>query len=103
MTEGSPNSSMGCWNGEALHGVDAPRTHLVRAWLNDCFDHRVGCALVVMPLYRRFGRRVARFARSNAPLRRVLRPFFDRVVGCARAQYAVYLAAASRTSTSPSA
>ena len=91
-----------CWIAEALYGVDAPRTQLVRAWLNDAYSRRIAWALVAVPLYRRFGVRVARGLRTNALVEQVCRRMFDYAVRCAHHEYAAY-AGSLRTSISPSA
>ena len=77
-----------CWIAEVLYGVDSPRVILVRAWLSRCFERNVWWALAVVPLYVRFGRKVA-FATSRSPfLQRILRPVFDRAVRGAYSEYA---------------
>src|SRR5579864_3391515 len=48
-----------CWIAEAIYGVDAPRTELVRVWLSECHEEGEPWSLVVVPLYRRFGQRIA--------------------------------------------
>ena len=92
-----------CWIADELYGVAAPRAVLVRAWLNDAYDRRMGWALVAVPLYRRFGVQVARRLRSSTLLERVLRPLFDHAVRCAHRKYAAYVAGPLRTSINPSA
>lgn len=92
-----------CWIADELYGVAAPRTVLVRAWLNDVYDRRTGWALVAVPLYRRFGVRVARRLRSSILLESILRPLFDHAVRRAHRRYAAYVAGALRTSINPSA
>jgi hypothetical protein len=91
-----------CWIAQELYGVAAPRTVLVRAWLNDAYDRRLGWALVAVPLYRRFGVQLARRLRSSTLLDSVLRPLFDHAVRCAHRKYAAYVAGPLRTSISPS-
>lgn len=66
-----------CWIAEALYGVDAPRTQLIRAWLIECYDRHEPWSLVAVPLYRRFGERVAAFLRSYPAFKRAFRPLFD--------------------------
>jgi len=66
-----------CWIAEVIYGVDAPRTQLIRAWLTECYDRREPWSLVVVPLYRRFGQRVAAFLRSWPVFKNVFRPLFD--------------------------
>jgi hypothetical protein len=92
-----------CWIAEELYGADAPRTHLVRAWLSDTYDRRIGWALVAVPLYRGFGMQIARGIRSSALLRRVFQPLFDHAVRCAHRKYAAYVVGPLRSSISPSA
>lgn len=66
-----------CWIAEVLYGIDAPRTQLVRAWLTECYERREPWSLVVVPLYRRFGQRVAGFLRTYPAFNCVFRPLFD--------------------------
>jgi hypothetical protein len=66
-----------CWIAEVIYGVDAPRTQLVRAWLNDCYEQRVPWSLVVVPLYCRFGQRTARLLHSIPVFKNLFRPLFD--------------------------
>ena len=89
---GSTHTKLACWIAEALYGVDAPRTLLIRAWLTHCYNRQQTWALVVVPLYRRFGERVAAGVRSHAVLQRLFRPLFDRAVVCAHRDYAPVIA-----------
>jgi hypothetical protein len=73
-------ASKNCWIAEVIYGVDAPRTQLVRAWLSECYERREPWSLVVVPLYRRFGQRIAAFLRSCPVFKSVLRPLFDQGV-----------------------
>src|SRR5712692_356872 len=66
-----------CWIAEVIYGVDAPRTQLVRAWLSECYERREPWSLVVVPLYRRFGQRIAAFLRSCPVFKSVFRSLFD--------------------------
>lgn len=91
-----------CWIAEALYGVDAPRTLLVRAWLTAHHARGARWARIVVPAYQRCGSAVARGVRSNAMVRRLCAVLFDNAVRRAHAEYAVY-AVGSRTSISPSA
>jgi hypothetical protein len=100
---GGAATKMGCWIAEALYGVDTPRTTLVRTWLNEAYDSRIGWAVVVMPLYRRYGVGLARGVRSSPLLQRMLRPLFDSAVRRAHRKYSAYLVEAPRTSISPAA
>ncbi len=91
-TGGSGTHTMVCWVAEVLYGIDAPRTHLVRAWLTDCYEQRVRWALFVVPIYRRFGRNVAELVRSHRIVQRLLRPVFDHAVTCAHRDFASRIA-----------
>jgi hypothetical protein len=66
-----------CWIAEAIYGVDASRTRLVRAWLTECHERREPWSLVVVPLYRRFGHRIAAFLRRRPVFKGAFRPLFD--------------------------
>ena len=66
-----------CWIAEALYGYDAPRVFLVRAWLAQCFERGDWWSIVIVPLYRRFGKRVASGIRAYPILERLFRPAFD--------------------------
>lgn len=66
----------GCWIAEAIYGIDDPRTHLVRAWLNGPFrETKIGNA--VMSVYLAIGRQIAWMARRSSMLRAALKPLFD--------------------------
>lgn len=67
----------GCWIAEAIYGVDDPRTHLVRLWLNVEFVKST-TGRMVMALYLRFGQRVASWVRRSTLLKHALKPLFDR-------------------------
>lgn len=71
-----PHTKM-CWIAEVIYGVDAPPTHLIRAWLTDCYERREPWSLMVVPIYRRFGERVAGFLRTYPAFNCVFRPLFD--------------------------
>lgn len=65
-----------CWVAEAIYGIDDPRTHLVRAWINGPFrETAVGNA--VRGLYLAIGQQVAWAARRSSLLRAALKPLFD--------------------------
>ena len=66
-----------CWIAEVIYGIDAPRTQLIRAWLTECYERREPWSLVVVPLYRRFGQRIAAFLRTWPVFKNVFRPLFD--------------------------
>jgi len=86
---GTAGMTKQCWIAEALYGVDAPRTQLVRAWLTECYDLHVSWARAVVPLYRRFGQTVAGAVRHSTCVERVFRPVFDYAVQRAHRYYAV--------------
>lgn len=88
---GGPMTMM-CWIAEALYGVDAPRVFLVRAWLTRCLERRDGWALFIVPLYVRFGQRMAVLVRTVPAMKRILRPVFDRAVRRAYAEYSAQAA-----------
>ncbi len=89
MGDAPGGATMMCWIAEALYGVDAPRTHLVRAWLRESYERRVSWALVVVPLYRRFGQRVAASVRRHSFLQSLFRRVFDHAVRKAHVEFAV--------------
>lgn len=66
----------GCWIAEAIYGVDDPRTHLVRAWLNGPF-RRTSTGRLVMWTYIKIGRGVAAMVRASGTLRYMFKPLFD--------------------------
>jgi len=77
LGDGHSTHTRACWIAEALYGVDAPRTQLVRAWLTECYERREPWSLIVVPLYRQFGQRIAAFLRSWPVFKNVFRPLFD--------------------------
>ena len=91
-----------CWMAAALYGEHAPRTTLVRAWLNASYEQRSAWALIAIPIYRSVGPVIARGLPSSATLRQVFRPLFDRAVRRAHRRFAVYAVRTSRTSISRS-
>jgi hypothetical protein len=62
----------GCWIAEAIWGVNDPRTHLVRYWLNNIWAAKSGIGRAVMFVYRKIGRWVAR----KPKLVTMLKPLF---------------------------
>jgi len=88
---GAPGHSKHCLIAEVIHGVDTPRTQLVRARLTECYERREPWSLVVVPLYRRFGQRIAAFLRSWPVFKNVFRPLFDLGVRRARRDRAAAL------------
>jgi|SRR5579862_2200262 len=89
---GHPHTKL-CWIAEVIYGVDAPRTHLMRAWLTECYERREPWSLVVVPIYRRFGQSIAAFLRSYPVFKNVFRPLFDLGVRRAHRNCAALLAA----------
>jgi hypothetical protein len=87
-----------CWIAEAIYGVDAPRTQVVRWWLSECFRNREPWSLVVVPLYRRFGQRIAAFLQSFPVFKSLFRPLFDLGVKQAHRDGATALLALVRAS-----
>lgn len=84
-----------CWIAEVIYGVDAPRTQLVRAWLTECYERREPWSRIVVPLYSRFGQRIAAFLRSYPAFKGVFRPLFDLGVRRAHRDRTVALLAAT--------
>lgn len=66
----------GCWIAEAIYGIEDPRTHTVRAWLNGPF-RETWTGNAVMGVYLAIGRQVAWVARRSSLLRAALKPLFD--------------------------
>ena len=85
---GTPGQSRMCWIAEALYGLDSPRTLLVRSWLTESYERRAWWALVAVPLYRRFGQRVADRVQRDFVLRAFIQPLFDYAVCQAHREYA---------------
>lgn len=77
-----------CWIAEALYGVHAPRVVLVRAWLARCYERGDWWAGFVVPLYGRFGERIAAVVRFSPLMQGILRPVFDHAVRQAYCEYA---------------
>jgi hypothetical protein len=74
-----------CWIAEALYGVNDPRTHLLRSWLNQEF-RETALGQVVMPLYARFGKLVAFAVRMSKPVRNFFQPLFEQALAAAMKQ-----------------
>lgn len=70
------NFSKACWIAEALYGVDAPRTLVLRAWLSRAYDQKRRGWLLIS-LYARFGRAVADRIRSGHIPARLFLSLFD--------------------------
>lgn len=69
----------GCWIAEAIYGIDDPRTHLVRAFLNGPFRETL-LGRFVMSFYLTFGQFIASQVRRYDFLKRALKPLFDRAL-----------------------
>lgn len=75
-TAASGFGKKGCWIAEAIYGIEDPRTHIVRAWLNGPFRATfIGNA--VMNVYLAVGQQVAWAARRSSWIRAVFKPMFD--------------------------
>ena len=59
----------------------------------ECYERRTRWALIVVPLYRRLGRRVAAAARRYSIVADALRPLFDFAVRRSLRHYAAMLLA----------
>jgi hypothetical protein len=86
---GTTGNSRICWIAETLYGMEAPRVTLVRGWLARCYDRREWWALFIVPLYSRFGQRVAAAIQAFPALKQIFRPIFDRTIRRAYQEYAV--------------
>ena len=64
-----------CWIAERLYGCNDVRTFAVRCWLRREFAHRP-LGRIVMPLYRKYGRQVAK----HPAVCRALKPLFDKAM-----------------------
>ena len=93
---GTGRATKPCWVAEALFGVDAARTMLLRSWLTGIYvERRRGRHLVAV--YARYGSAVARLLRRGwLPRRPFVRLFdaltrraFDESVAAARARRAL--------------
>jgi hypothetical protein len=84
-----------CWVAEALYGVYAPRTTLLRAWLSQEYVQK-GRWWLFAALYRRCGRTVANSIHRGRLPRRWLRPLFDFLVDRAFDESARAIKAAGR-------
>jgi len=75
---GKPNTKT-CWVAEALYGVDAPRTTLLRAWVTRQHIER-GRWRLFAALYSRYGRAAAGAIHRRRLPRHWVRPLFDFLV-----------------------
>lgn len=65
-----------CWIAEAIYGVDAWQTHLLRSWLNIEYASTF-IGNFVIKLYRKYGQQIAAQVRKHAWLRMLIKPVFD--------------------------
>lgn len=73
---GQAAKALGCWIAEAVYGVEDPRTHIVRAYLNGPFRETLfGSA--VMALYLAIGEKIAAAVRRSTLLRKAFLPLFN--------------------------
>lgn len=82
QSAGTVGAAAVCWIAEVLYGVDDPRTHLLRSWLNDEFK-RTRFGRAVMWLYRKYGARVAVRVKRSRFLRAILTPLFELALSAA--------------------
>jgi hypothetical protein len=75
-------STKSCWVAEALYGVDAPRTTLLRAWVTRQHIEK-GRWRLFAALYSRHGRAAADAIHLGRVPRHWVRPFFDFLVDTA--------------------
>ena len=68
--------SKACWVAEALYGVDAPRTTLLRAWVTRQHVEK-GRWWLFAALYSRYGRAAADLIYRGRLPRQLVRPLFD--------------------------
>jgi hypothetical protein len=78
---GNP-STKSCWVAEALYGVDAPRTTLLRAWVTRQHVEK-GRWRLFAALYSRYGRAAAEAIHRGRLPRQWVRPSFDFLVDTA--------------------
>jgi len=77
--DGGANHSKVCWIAEALWGIEAPRTLLLRSWLADVYEARRG-GWRLIALYRACGRRAASMIRRGLLPRSAFRNIFNYLV-----------------------
>lgn len=77
-----PATAAACWIAEAIYGVDAWETYLLRSWLNREFKRHLFGKLV-MGLYCRYGQRVARLVKTYPRVRAAVAPLFNYALNCA--------------------
>lgn len=85
------NRSKNCWVAEALYGIDAPRTLIVRSWLTEMAASTRRWRLF-SSVYTLTGRRVASMIRRGRLPRMPFRMLFDALVAKAVARTAARLA-----------
>jgi len=75
-----------CWIAEALYGVDAPKTILVRKWINNVYA-KTFVGKIVLFFYGLLGKQVAKLVKVSPMLQRVFHPIFDKALAKAEAFY----------------
>jgi hypothetical protein len=75
----------GCWIAEATYGIDDPRTHTARAWLNGEFRNTL-LGNIVMTIYIAIGQQVAWFVRRSKTLQKFFKIIFDKIPGVKECQ-----------------
>jgi hypothetical protein len=90
--QGQATFSRQCWIAEAVYGVEAPQTMLVRAWLPEAsrqaYRWWLFCAL-----YRLVGRQIAALIRNGYMPSSLFRPGFDGLLARANAAFSQRLKA----------
>jgi hypothetical protein len=84
--DGGGDHSKACWIAEALYGVDAPRTLLVRSWLTRAADCHLGW-LAFVRTYSAIGRGLAASIRRGRLPRAPFAWLFERLVRRAGADF----------------
>ena len=83
-----------CWIAAVVFGEDfyfGPRVNLVRRWLVNDYEKSGPVARLVMGLYRKYGKRVAKVVEKSSILKRGFRRLFDKALAKAEAKYATPL------------
>src|SRR5262249_17102625 len=84
--QGTDSKLGACWIAEALYGIDAPQTTLVRAWLFQASCEKYGWWLF-RRLYQAVGPDVATLIRRRYIPRSLPLPLFDALVAKANAAF----------------
>lgn len=65
-----------CWIAQAIYGDNDPRVNIVRSWLTNIYDKTFVGHLIVS-LYKKFGKTIARWVKRFTLLRLMFKPLFD--------------------------